>query len=56
MNTIKEKQRVKDKIWEALAGEHASIALLALESVSREIRKDNGIRINNDVKKFKYKL
>lgn len=55
-NVKQEKERVKKKIWEALAGEHPSIALAAMESVSREIRLDNGIRINNDVKTFKYKL
>lgn len=51
-----EKERVKKKIWEALAGEHPSIALAAMESVSREIRLENGIRINKDVKAFKNKL
>jgi hypothetical protein len=55
-NVKQEKERVKKKIWEALAGEHTSIALAAMESVSREIRLENGIRINNDVKKFKHKL
>ena len=50
---IKNKQRVKSKLKDALHGEHPSVALLALESISREIRLQNGIRINNEAKQVK---